>query len=77
MSELIQATFLDNKLYFTPKQINDIVDSSFQSVDLNNDGFIDYDEYSTWFKKILPEIEYFTLNIHGELAKISLGQQSS
>lgn len=76
LSELIQATFLDNNLNFSPKQINDIVESSFQCVDLNNDGFIDYEEYSTWFKKILPDIEYFTLNIHGELAKISLGIQS-
>lgn len=66
--------FKEKCIILSDREIKNITEESFKLIDNNNDGYIDINEYSIWIKRINPLLEYFTINIHGEIAKLSLNQ---
>lgn len=70
LKRVLVATLEQNGSPLKPSQVDALVDSSFADADKNKDGFIDYVEYRNWISKKPSMMDFFTVNVQGEIARV-------
>lgn len=70
LKRVLVATLEQNGSPLKSTQVDALVDSSFAGADQNKDGYIDYVEYRSWISKKPSMMDFFTVNVQGEIARV-------
>lgn len=69
LKKVLIATLEQNGSPLKNEQIDALVQSSFNGADQNRDGYIDHVEYKNWISQKPSMMDFFTVNVQGEIAK--------